>query len=429
MKFKILTAALLCAAPLMAQNVNVTTPYSMYGYGILSDRATSMQRQMGGVGYAMRNGRQINAMNPASYAAADSMTFLFDIGADLSFMWSQEGSVKENATGGGLDYITMQFPFSKYMGGSIGLLPLTSVGYAFGNDITHGTMENQGSGGISELYVGVAGGFKGFSIGVNVSYDFGNIVNDVFATPSNQGSSKVEHVMQIRDWGILIGAQYATKINRYNELSFGVTYSPKKSLLGKTWVTTQEMTQESRPTQVAYEKMKGNYYMPNTIGAGVRFTHERVSLFSVEFDYTWQGWKDCKYSPLYPEMGDDGKPLPGIDYNKPAFAGMEFNNRTRYALGMQYVPKLRGSYLQRVSYRLGAYYCDDYLNIQGNGVREFGVTAGFGFPTTEGKTLVNLGLEWRMRQAHPQSLIKENYLNITLGVNFNEVWFFKRKIR
>ena len=31
---------------------NVTTPYSMYGYGILGDNATSTQRQMGGVGFA-----------------------------------------------------------------------------------------------------------------------------------------------------------------------------------------------------------------------------------------------------------------------------------------------------------------------------------------------------------------------------------------
>ena len=52
----------------MAQNT-VITPYSRYGYGILSDNASSMQRSMGGVGYAMNSGRQINVMNPASYAA------------------------------------------------------------------------------------------------------------------------------------------------------------------------------------------------------------------------------------------------------------------------------------------------------------------------------------------------------------------------
>lgn len=43
--------------------------------------------------------------------------------------------------------------------------------------------------------------------------------------------------------------------------------------------------------------------------------------------------------------------------------------------------------------------------------------------------MINLGLEWKHRQASPQTLISENYFNVTLGVNFNEVWFFKRKIK
>lgn len=409
-------AALVCTVPALAQNVS--TPYSMYGYGILGDRATSMQRQMGGVGYAMNSGRQINVMNPASYAAIDSLTFLFDMGADLSFIWSQEGDAKEKSTGGGLDYLTMQFPISKYLGGSVGLLPYSSVGYAFGNDISHGTMENQGSGGINELYLGLSGNIKGFSIGFNVSYDFGNIVNDVFANPSS-GSTKFEHVMKVRDWNIVLGAQYTQKIGRYDRFVLGATYSPKKTLLGTTWATIQETTQESTPTEVARMSLKNHYYTPNSVGAGISYTHERVSRFNVEFDYTWQGWKDCRYSPLY-----------SIDNPEVVvFNGMEFNNRSRYAAGAEYVPKLRGSYMQRAAYRLGAYYTDDYLKIHGNGVREYGVTAGVGFPTVEGKTMINLGFEWKMRQAHPQALLKENYFNITLGVNFNEVWFFKRKIR
>lgn len=409
-------AALVCTLPALAQNVS--TPYSMYGYGILGDRATSMQRQMGGVGYAMNSGRQINVMNPASYAAIDSLTFLFDMGADLSFIWSQEGDAKEKSTGGGLDYLTMQFPISKYLGGSVGLLPYSSVGYAFGNDISHGTMENQGSGGINELYLGLSGKIKGFSIGFNVSYDFGNIVNDVFANPSS-GSTKFEHVMKVRDWNIVLGAQYTQKIGRYDRFVLGATYSPKKTLLGTTWATIQETTQESTPTEVARMSLKNHYYTPNSVGAGISYTHERVSRFNVEFDYTWQGWKDCRYSPLY-----------SIDNPEVVvFNGMEFNNRSRYAAGAEYVPKFRGSYMQRAAYRLGAYYTDDYLKIHGNGVREYGVTAGVGFPTVEGKTMINLGFEWKMRQAHPQALLKENYFNITLGVNFNEVWFFKRKIR
>lgn len=423
MKLRNFLSSLLVLVAALGLDAQTNTPYSMYGYGILSDNATSMQRQMGGVGVAMNSGRQINVMNPASYASVDSLTFLFNLGADLSFMWSKEGSAKEKATGGGLDYLTMQFPLSKHFGGSVGLLPYSSVGYAFGNDIKHGAMSNQGSGGINRLYLGFAGEIKGFSLGVNVSYDFGNIVNDVFATPST-GSTKFEHVMKVRDWGIVIGAQYTARLSRTDRMVLGLTYSPKKTMLGSTWATIQEMTLESEPTEVARGKLKNNYYTPNAIGAGVSYSHQRSSRFNVEFDFIWQQWSKAKYSPLYSFGNPELNSKPVI-----VFEGMDFKDRTRYALGAEYVPKLRGSYMQRVAYRLGAYYTNDYLNIKGNQVREFGVSAGFGFPTIEGKTVINIGLEWKMREAHPQALIKENYLNITLGVNFNEVWFFKRKIR
>ena len=77
-----------CSAA-VAQN-GTMTPYSAYGFGVLRDHATSTQRAMGGVGYAMNSGRQINAMNPASYAAVDSLTFLFDMGIDVTALWQEE---------------------------------------------------------------------------------------------------------------------------------------------------------------------------------------------------------------------------------------------------------------------------------------------------------------------------------------------------
>ncbi|MDE7380615.1 MAG: hypothetical protein K2N03_00615 [Muribaculaceae bacterium] len=403
--------------PVKAQNV--TTPYSMYGYGILSDHATSMQRQMGGVGYALASGRQINVMNPASYAAVDSLTFLFDIGADVSMLWSKEKNLKDNSVGGGLDYLTMQFPISRNFGGSIGLLPYSSVGYAFGNDIFHGSMSNQGTGGINQAYLGFAGTIKGFSLGFNVSYNFGNIRNDVYSTPENGGEMLTEHVMQIRDWDVNIGAQYMFYINKDDRFTFGFTYSPKKSLNGKTWVTTQETTQETAGETIASLRLKDNYYSPNNFGAGINYTHVKASRFIAEFDVTFQEWSKAKYSALYSIANP----------NEIVFEGMKFNDRLKFAVGCEYVPKLRGSYAQRMAYRVGGYYCNDYLNIQGNRIREYGVSCGVGLHTPQDKTMINVGLEWKHRQAHPNPLIRENYFNVTLGVNFNELWFYQRKIK
>lgn len=422
-KIKILLAAALFAAA--SASAQTSSPYSMYGYGIIGDRATSLQRQMGGVGYAMNSGRQINVMNPASYAAIDSLTFLFDLGADVSMLWSKEGSAKQYSTGGGVDYVTMQFPICKFMGGSFGLLPYSSVGYAFGNEIKHGAMENQGTGGINQLYLGLSGKVAGFSLGFNISYDFGNILNDVFATPSGSTSqTKFEHVMEIRDWNINIGAQYTARWNKWNKLVVGATYSPRKTMRGKTWVTSQETSQDTKPDTVAYMNMKNKYFNPTSIGAGISYTYEKTYRVMVEADFTWQQWSKAPYSALYsPEDITQHRPAEVVA------AGMDFNDRTKFAFGAEYVPKLRGNYGERIAYRLGGYLSNDYLNINGNKVKEIGVTCGAGFPTPEGKTQINLGLEWKKRYATPNKLIGENYLNITLGVNFNEVWFWKRKIR
>lgn len=134
-RFTAILAILIAATQFVGAQNGTMTPYSAYGLGMLRDRATSTQRSMGGVGYAMNSGRQINAMNPASYAAIDSLTFLFDMGIDLSALWQKEkqtdGTNAYNKDfGGGLDYVTMQFPLGRYMGASVGLIPFSSVGYA-----------------------------------------------------------------------------------------------------------------------------------------------------------------------------------------------------------------------------------------------------------------------------------------------------------
>ncbi len=42
---------------------------------------------------------------------------------------------------------------------------------------------------------------------------------------------------------------------------------------------------------------------------------------------------------------------------------------------------------------------------------------------------MNLTFEYRHRQAHPDPLVKEQYFNIAIGVNFNEMWFWRNKLR
>lgn len=386
------------------------TPYSRYGYGILQDNATSAQRAMGGVGYAMNSGRQINVMNPASYASIDSLTFLFDMGISATALWSEENGNKGKDFGGGLDYITMQFPLGKYMGGSVGVLPFTSVGYSFGNEIVHGANAYEGSGGINQLYAGVSGRiFDRLNIGVNASYLFGTTINDIYAYTSEGSTSLFERVMQVRDWRLQFGAQYTIDLSRKNRLTLGAVYSPGKTLLGKTWGMKYDIDSDAIPDTIGYTSTKNKYSLPDCWGIGVNYEWDKRLM--AEIDFTYQAWKDAKYSALE------------------NFENTRFDNRWEISAGVQYTPKLRGNYAQRIQYRFGGFYNHDYLMVGDNNVKEYGVTAGFGLPVNGFKTIVNLGFEYRHRQATPNPLVKENYFNITLGVNFNEMWFWKNKIR
>lgn len=389
---------------------NTTSPYSRFGYGLLNDNATSAQAQMGGVGYAMNSGRQINVMNPASYAMTDSLTFLFDLGLDLSNVWSKENGASKHDIGGGLDYITMQFPVGSRLGMSIGLLPYSTVGYSFGSKISNGSSSHEGTGGLNQLYAGISGRIiDGLSVGANISYLFGTTYNDVYATTNTASQSLFEQILQVRDFHLQFGAQYGRNIDRKNRVTVGVTYSPGKTLLGHTWIQKYDVNSDAKPDTLNYSSLKNKFSLPDTWGAGISYEWNR-RLF-VEADFTYQAWSKAKL------------------LRTEDFTNTSFDNRYKIALGASYTPNPRGSYMQRVSYRFGGHYTRDYMMIADNHVKEFGLACGFGFPAPGSKTVFNLGFEWLRRACSPQSLLTENYFNIRVGINFNQMWFMQSKLR
>lgn len=406
--FAIIITAAFCGIYANAQN-GTLTPYSRYGYGILSDNSTSMQHAMGGIGYAMNSGRQINVKNPASYAAIDSLTFLFDMGANFTSLWSEENGVKENNLSGGLDYITMAFPLSKRMGASIGLLPFSTTGYSFSDSMDNGSTSHTGSGSISEVYVGAAiNPFANLYLGFNFAYMFGSLSNDVYAYTITGSTSLFERFIKVTDWRLDFGMQYPIQINQDSRLTLGLSFSPGKGLHGETYGLYYDAGTANKVDTIGYTKLNGKNSLPATWGGGVNYMwRERLMM---EADFTYQPWKDAKYTAI-----ED-------------FERADFANRWKVALGAQYTPNPRGTWSKRMQYRIGTYYNRDYIMVRGNNVREFGITAGLGLPITGYKSMLNIGVEYKHRQASPQALIKENYVNITLGINFNEMWFRKSRI-
>lgn len=417
---KRIAAVALAFATLSPAFADEQSPYSMTGYGVLNDHISASQRAMGGVGYALRSSRQINVKNPASYAAIDTMTFLFDIGANVGAIQNTENDLSDKRTIGGLDYITMQVPIGKWMGASIGMLPYSSVGYRFGTEIINGESAYQGSGGISEVYVGYAARpVKGLSVGVNAGYLWGNIINDVYVNADEGQASLYERVLKVRDYNIQFGLQYGYTFARKHTFTLGATYTLGHKFHGNTYGMTYDISTSSSIASDPIGKVnlnKAGYEMPWTVGGGLAYQFDQKLTIGV--DFTYQPWESANF----PGIVDTTKE--GAYFSQP----LTFADRYKGCIGAEFVPATRGGYFKRMAYRIGAYYNRDYMMIGENNVKEFGITCGFGLPTPV-RTTVNIGFEYRHRATAPTATVNENYYMVTLGIALNEVWFVPSRIR
>ena len=411
LKYKTLFICLSIAGIAFAQN-GTTSPYSQFGYGILGDNAIGAQRAMGGVGYALHNNRQINVMNPASYTSMDSLTFLFDIGLTYQNTITREGDLRESRQSGSIDYIVMQFPLGRYMAGSVGLLPFTNVGYSFASSIDNGTDSREGDGNISQAYVGVSGEpFKGFSIGANVSYLFGNLTNSSSGIPQNGSTGIFQTNMKVQDFHLLFGAQYAIEWGKKHTLTLGAVYSPGKDVLGRAYSSTYDVS-SSTTIEADTLNMKNNYSLASTYGGGISYNYDK--RLTIAADVTYQNWADAKFTDLNRQPP---QPSTGV-----------FNNRLKVALGAEFRPKNIGSnYFEHISYRAGLFYNRSYLKINGNDMNEIGASCGFGFPLATNKSVDNVSFEYINRQCSPVKLITEDHFRISVSLTFNEMWFWQRR--
>ena len=133
-KLKLFAVATLVAfsGNVAAQN-GTNSPYSQYGLGSLADQANGFNKGMGGLGQGYRNGTQVNFSNPASYSSIDSLTFIFDVGMSGQLTHFEENGIKKNARNANFEYVVAGFRAFKHLGVSFGVMPYSSVGYAFYN--------------------------------------------------------------------------------------------------------------------------------------------------------------------------------------------------------------------------------------------------------------------------------------------------------
>jgi hypothetical protein len=389
-----------------AQN-STNSPYTRYGYGALADHSFGAGRSMGGIGYGLRSPRQINPMNPASYSSMDSLTFLLDVGAMFQFSWYDDGQNKQRDMNGNFEYVALQFPLTRRVAMSVGMLPYSHVGYNFGSYAEEGPgslTEYSGTGGLSEVYAGLSVDLwkKRLAFGANVSYMFGKVDHRRRITTTNimYTMNKVD----VHDMKFDFGLQYTHPLTKTERMTFGAVYSPGMKLSATAY---KMISFDQYFTTLAEADTLRNvgFDIPDSYGFGVTYTKDYKMILAADVSY--QNWSKAQY------FGSSN----------------DFKDRVKIALGGEYIPNnFTRVYLNRVRYRAGLHYSNSYLNIKGTGYNEFGACLGVGFPMLDNRSFINASFDYVKVVPGSKTLIDEQYFRFTLSYTFNEYWFFKRKM-
>ncbi|TRX70406.1 hypothetical protein [Carboxylicivirga sp. M1479] len=391
----------------LAQN-NSSSSYSRFGIGILNSKADATNAGMGFAGLALGSKGYLNTLNSASYSALDSAKFVFNIQGKMSFADYQTSTDQQSNFDANVESLSIGFRAGKNWGMGFSLAPYSSIGYSIsGEKYILGTMDKYpveliGEGGISQL--SWTNGFqvaKGLSLGLNTSYLWGSTdVIEVSEYPAIIGETIYnKRTYQVSSLLFDFGLQYRQAIGR-NSFSIGGTFSLSSEL--DTYFEHKIYNDYSSDLSSS-KTNSDNLLIPLQYQAGMAFqTHSGITIAG---DYRFGQWHESELSITNGEVRDTHGASFGVQYASPRY---------------------HRNFFKRLQYRLGVFYNQQYLTIQGNNIDSKGVTAGLTIPMRDGSR-INIAYEYDTRGTINAGLVEENYNTIRLGLTFNENWFQKRK--
>lgn len=432
---------------LFAQN---NSPYSRYGLGNLSANDNVTSRGMGGISAGYLDQVSVNFNNPASYSKfqafqeqrskkLSSGRVVFDVGTNLENRKLVEPNNPNTFTSSDLlfSYIQVGMPLRRNWGLSFGIRPLSRISYLIsrddslkdpitGNTIDRAITQFRGSGGSYLPTIGTGFAIGNLSLGFDVGYLFGNRENTTlrnFVNDSVQYYSS-EHTTNSAFGGLFFdgGLQYEATLKKSKTaetiLRLGLSGNLKQTIKASQDILRQTYTlgaagEELRLDSV-YENngVKGNIIYPSSYKAGFIVQHNKFSVSS--------GW------------------LFGVDYNKSKWSeyryfGQVDSVQDNWSLhfGAQITPRPRSGYFSHATYRFGFFTGQDYIKVQ-NDLPIFGASFGMALPIPLNRmapnqfSAVNIGLEY-MKRGNNNNVLKENLFRLSVGLNFTDLWFIKRR--
>lgn len=389
-----------------AQNVS-TSPYSIYGLGLLYDNSSALNRGLGGTGIGVRDSYFPNHANPASYTGiASSITHMYEIGFYVEGNRFSTTSATASQSAGGLTSLNYWFRFSRRWASTFGLTPFSSVSYNVASQQELGTATSadyqyEGSGNISRLYWG--NGFaitKRLSVGLNTSFLFGSInKQEMLAANASQNGLLFENKITVRKFNFDAGVQYEVPFNK-SKLVVGATVDngfKAKGTQDYTLVDTSYDTLETNTGAPVY------YSYPTSYGVGLSFQSKRSTVAG---DLKFSQWSQGNYNDQ--RVG--------------------YRDTWRVSLGYNYLGKeTADSYWGYVGLRAGVYYQDYYLMLKNETFGNYGFSLGLVLPVLDNKSSINLNYNYDYLGTRANGLVVQQSQRISLELIVRDLWGVRRK--
>jgi hypothetical protein len=420
-----------------ALNINAqegtASPYSFYGIGSLKFKGTIENRSMGGLSI-YTDSIHMNLRNPASYGGLnlkvyneESRPVKFTVGGSHSSTKLNTSSDTQEASSSTFDYLALSMPIGK-LGVGFGLMPYTSVGYKLEsiNDSDITTNRYRGEGGVNKAFLGL--GYQltnNLSIGVDASYNFGNLQNSAIEFLYNnegdllQYQSRESNRSDISGINFNFGLTYNPMISEKLQLTTGFTFTPKSELtsINERTIATiviNSATGQEFPVNEIEQDLEADglrtttLTLPSKTAFGAGIGQPRKWFFGAEYTML----KTSQFS----------NPIFNID-------NATFEDASEIAIGGFYIPQYTSfnKYWKRIVYRAGMRFENTGLKINDESINEFGISFGVGIPVGRVFYNANLGFEVGKRGTTNENLIQENFINFQLSLSLNDRWFVKRK--
>ncbi|HUS85964.1 MAG TPA: hypothetical protein VMW76_01895 [Bacteroidales bacterium] len=416
---------LILISPVVTGQKLVNSPYSRFGPGTLEPQGVFKIRSMGGSGVAIRDPVSVNFLNPASFSAVDTNSFVFDFGLDYQVNYlvtSEESYFSDDMN---FHHLAMAFPLSKRVGFATGVIPYSSGYYNISSTITEddpeydpiiGETENRhkGGGSYSQVFAGLGIiPVKGLSVGATVSFLFGELIREnvyLFLDDNNYYHNLRKERILLRGLNFNYGIQYTVDFNNDFFSTAGFTFTTRKDYKAEyenifSKYTSYAGTELSNDTLEYVNNEDAHASLPQTIGIG--FAFGKRDFFTVAADYRMANWEDC------------------------SFFGYEsyLVNSNTIAFGVEIIPSKYANFnfLNRVEYRLGGHITDSHLMINSEQLKEIGITFGAGLPLNRTKSRINVHFEYLNRSgSYENGLHSERCFNLGVSFNFYDNWFLKK---